>query len=82
MHPFLGRKAALAPDLPQIQDVVRGRAIRFPLPFYGFLENVLADTSAPVAIAHTSAQHRADTAVLPVGPVYPGDIVIFPLKAA
>jgi len=72
VHPFLGRKTALAPDLPQVQNtLVGGRAICFPLPFYGFLKNVLADTPASVAVAHTPAEHRAATAILSVSPVYP-----------
>ncbi len=83
MHPFLSGKTALAPRLPQVQNtLVSGRAIRFPLPFYGFLENMLADTPASVAVAHTSAEHRAGPPVLPVGSVYPANIVVLPLKTA
>jgi hypothetical protein len=58
MRPFLGREAALAPNLPQLEDVFVNRSIiRFPLPLDRLLEYVNPDGAACLAWSKTFFTH-------------------------
>lgn len=53
-------------------------SIRLSLFSSRILKNIRSDRTASVAVAHTSAEHRAEPAVLPVWPCIPGKHCITP----